>query len=105
MGKGRNYDIVFTQEHHVNSESEILQLAQQVAGWGWASTWTPAVSKHEGTSAGTAILWRQGLPILAPIIQTGVARATGRTTEAILQWPKDEENKIDNLLSLHWQQN
>ena len=92
-------DVVLAQEHHLSSAAEIEVVALQVSKWGWCSAWTPAVQKNEGASAGTAVLWRTGLPVHGPVLQGGIARARGGTTMVTLKWPKMKEIKIMSVLS------
>ncbi len=47
----------------------------------------PAVAKPEGAAVGVLILWRVGLPMHAPVGQTGIVLAQGRTTHATVRWP------------------
>ena len=96
-GSEECYDIILVQEHHENNEEKILNLHAQVAKWGWNSTWTPAVAKLAGTTGGTAILWRQGLPVVAPVVQTGITRAGGRSSSATLKWPKIRDIEFISL--------
>ena len=74
QGAKKEYDIILLQEHHVADENILRDIAAQLAKWGWNSTWTPATAKAEGTTGGTGILWAQGLPMFAPVLQEGVAR-------------------------------
>ena len=83
------YDLVLVQEHHEASHAGIEEAARRARKWGWHSTWTPAIAKsEEGTTGGTAIFWKAGLPVHAEQIQGGVVRARGRSTMAVLTWPK-----------------
>ena len=92
MGEGSTYDVVLVQEHHTKSHEELRELASRLARHGWHSTWTPATaSKNGGTSGGTGIVWVEGLPITADVVQPGLVRAQGRTTLATLTWPGLEE--------------
>ena len=81
------YDVILVQEHHENIKEKLKDLHRQVEKWGWLSTWTPAITKNEGTTWGCGILWKWGLPMVAPVLQEGVARAGGRTCVAQLAWP------------------